>query len=325
MTATATATATSSSRSLSTRQQPPKHQPLRARRGEPHFARGQAARHPKRAPLARYADAHGRPREVIVREGLAGSVLVVDRDALTHADCLLVAHLAADEPQANAGIVAASYLHDVRTRGLRCRSVTAADASTAPIAEIDTHEPAPGEFTGEVRDAEGSAYRLGAVPAGMSIPALRWCRTRPGAAATIAQPVSLRETIARLQSYEPMRTYTARALSYHRQDDTISIAILRAEMVRVGESPIVLNRRLREAVLARLKTDAMSMSEMALRCGRIKRDGKGNESGETSWLARRLGLLAESGQSAPTPWVHSDVLALIARRGLGMSPRELEL
>jgi len=27
----------------------------------------------------------------------------------------------------------------------------------------------------------------------------------------------------------------------------------------------------------------------------------------------------------PTPWVHSDVLALIARRGLGLSPREVEV
>jgi hypothetical protein len=67
------------------------------------------------------------------------------------------------------------------------------------------------------------------------------------------------------------------------------------------------------------------MSTIAIRCGRVKRDRRGNESGETSWLARRLGLLPEAGQVMPTPWIHSDVLALIARRGLGVSPREVEL
>jgi hypothetical protein len=67
------------------------------------------------------------------------------------------------------------------------------------------------------------------------------------------------------------------------------------------------------------------MSEIALRCGKVKRDSRGNESGETSWLARRLGLAPESGERAPTPWIHTDVLALIARRGLGVSPREVEL
>ena len=69
----------------------------------------------------------------------------------------------------------------------------------------------------------------------------------------------------------------------------------------------------------------LSMSEIALRCGRVKRDRKGNESGETSWLARRVGLLPEGGRDTPTPWIHSDVLALIARHGLGVSPREVEL
>jgi hypothetical protein len=51
---------------------------------------------------------------------------------------------------------------------------------------------------------------------------------------------------------------------------------------------------------------------------------RGRESGETSWLARRIGQLPEAGQPRPTPWVHNDVLALIARDGLGISPREVE-
>ena len=53
--------------------------------------------------------------------------------------------------------------------------------------------------------------------------------------------------------------------------------------------------------------------------------GCGNESGETSWLARRLRLLPEGGRERATPWIHSDVLELIARDGLGVSPREVEV
>ena len=91
------------------------------------------------------------------------------------------------------------------------------------------------------------------------------------------------------------------------------------------QSPIVLNRALREAVLERVGSGELSLSEIAIRCGRVKRDSGGNVSGETSWLGRRLGLLPEGGKSSPTPWIHSDVLALIARSGLGMPPREVEL
>jgi hypothetical protein len=67
------------------------------------------------------------------------------------------------------------------------------------------------------------------------------------------------------------------------------------------------------------------MSEIAMRCGKIRCDSRGRTSGETSWLARRLGIAPEGGRSTPTPWIHTDVLALIARRGLGISPREVEL
>jgi hypothetical protein len=44
-----------------------------------------------------------------------------------------------------------------------------------------------------------------------------------------------------------------------------------------------------------------------------------------SWLARRIGQTPEAGAAEPTPWISSDVLALIARDGLGLSPREVEL
>jgi len=137
--------------------------------------------------------------------------------------------------------------------------------------------------------------------------------------------VSVREAIACLESYEPIRTLTARALALHCGQRDVSSTVLRVELARVLQSPIVLNRKLRAVVLATVEREGLSMSEIAIRCGRVKRDCNGNESGETSWLARRLGILPEGGRDAPTPWIHSDVLGLIARCGLGIAPREVEL
>jgi hypothetical protein len=88
---------------------------------------------------------------------------------------------------------------------------------------------------------------------------------------------------------------------------------------------VVLNRALREAVLRACASQELSMSEIALRCGVIKRDRQGRRSGETSWLARRVGLMPEGGAKRVTPWIHSDVLATIAREGLQVSPREVEV
>ena len=137
--------------------------------------------------------------------------------------------------------------------------------------------------------------------------------------------MSLREAIACLQDYEPVRTSTVWALLRYRGDGEVSTTVLRAELQRVQHSPIVLNRKLRQVVLATIEREHLSMSEIAIRCGRVKRDASGNESGETSWLARRLGILPEGGRDMPTPWIHSDVLGLISRQGLGISPREVEL
>ena len=137
--------------------------------------------------------------------------------------------------------------------------------------------------------------------------------------------MSVREVIARLEHYEPVRTMTVAALARSRGEPQVSSTVLRAEMERVDRSPIVLNRGLRMVALATIERQGLSLSEIAIRCGRVKHDRRGNESGETSWLARRLGILPEGGRDAPTPWIHSDVLALIAREGLGVSPREVEL
>jgi hypothetical protein len=293
------------------------------RPGRPHSRREHGVR-PKRRVLGRYTDQSGRRREVVARSGSAGSVLVVDRDVATLGDRRLVAHLAPDEPPENAALVCRCYLQDAR-RG-RCRRVTPEDARAVPLAvEPELARPGESQCDASLRDGSGYEYRLELVPSGMSIPELRWRRSPAHAEDDAGESVSVREAIACLESYEPILALTGRALALHCARNDASITVLRVELARMLQSPIVLNRRLREVVLARIEREGLSMSEIAMRCGRVKRDCNGNESGETSWLARRLGILPEGGRSAPTPWVHSDVLALIARRGLGIAPREVEL
>jgi hypothetical protein len=177
--------------------------------------------------------------------------------------------------------------------------------------------------TSEVLEIERVRYAIEAVEVGISIPAARWCLLEDGGYPLTA--LSLRDVVARAESYEPACAITRRALDAHQGSRAISVAILRAELERLSRSRIVLNRLLREAVIAAVARGDVSMSEIAIRCGRQKRDSRGNISGETSWLSRRLGLLPEGGCRRPTPWIHSDVLAVIARCGLGLSPREVEL
>jgi hypothetical protein len=275
--------------------------------------------------LGHYTDRSGNAREVLARPGAAGSVLVLDRDRVTLEDLRVVAHLAADEPVENAALVCAAYLRDAATGRHRCRLLSDEDLCCTPFAEQSnphTHTAVPGAE--ETVDRRGRRYRLQKIETGMSIPELRWWRAAEDVAPPAREPVSMREVIAATESYEPVRALTAQALSQHDGAD-VSTTVLRCELARVQQSPIVLNRRLREVVLAVVAREELSMSEIAVRCGRIKRDRKGHESGETSWLARRIGVLPEGGRHTPTPWIHSDVLALIARNGLGISPREVEL
>jgi hypothetical protein len=295
-----------------------------ARRHRARDGRARTAR--KHMLLGRYTDDRGRAREVVASRGAAGSTLVVDRECLTFEDARLVAHLAADEPAENAALVCRRYLRDAALGEGRCRPLTAEDASVAPFADRWETDGECELSAGGVDpvDRLGSHYRLGLVHGGTSIPELRWCRHR-AESSLAGEPVSLREAVASLESYEPVRALTLRALSPRARWGEVSTAVLGAELTRVQGSPIVLNRRLRQVVLATVEHQDLSMSEIALRCGRVKRDRRGNESGETSWLARRLGILPEGGQSTPTPWIHTDVLALIAREGLGVSPREVEL
>jgi hypothetical protein len=273
--------------------------------------------------LARYADSNGCDREIVRIPGAHGSALVIDRLADGLGDERLVAHLCADEPLENAKIVCSLYLSDAR--GRHCRALTDDDLHGEPpgwVAEEQTSDDRP-----EVRhhrplvDPQGFAYQL-AVQSPGGVRELRWlCRAPDGS----LEPTTLRHVIGALQSYEPARTLTADAFQKHHCDGQISVISLRAELDRIASSHVVLNCGLREAVLAAVHRKGTTLSEIAIRCGRIKRDEHGKETGETSWLARRIGMLPEGGRENPTPWVSSEVLALIAREGLGLAPREVEV
>lgn len=275
--------------------------------------------------LARYFDLGGRARELLVLPGHAGSVLVLDRDAATLCDRRLVAHLAADEPSENAEIVCRHYLEDVHGRW--CRRVRREDLEIAPVAEcVDEQQAvAPRDSGNHVVDQHGNTYRLRVCPGERSTAQLRWCRRPAGADDGEWEQVGLRDVVAALESYEPMRTLTERAIVSQRDYPGVLLTRLGSEHERLCTSPIVLNRALRKAVLEAIERRGTSMSEIALRCGIVKRDRRGKPSGETSWLARRVGIMPEGGEQEITPWVHSDVLAVIARKGLGISPREVEI
>jgi len=263
----------------------------------------------------------GQTREIMSLGCPDGSTLVIDRLAHTLADARLVARLAPEEPAENANIVAEIYLADA-TRG-RCRRLTAHDLDPAsdsppPNANIPSHHTA-------LTHAAGHIYSIRRLASGGSLRELRWTRSPHPGQADPFEPVSLRDVVGALENYEPACSITARALAVQRERCDVSVCRLRGELERLTRSPIVLNRGLREAVQRALAGGELSMSEIAIRCGRVKRDAHGRASGETSWLARRIGQLPEGGADRPTPWVHSDVLALIARQGLHAAPHEVEL
>ena len=266
--------------------------------------------------LERYLTAAGEPREVVVRP-VARGVLVIDRDATTFGDARLVAHLEPDEPATNAALVCRLYLADGCRR---CRAVT----------DEDTQPPGPqtAATNGEARalvDRARRHYRLREVRDAQGDQAeLRWVRHLGVRDRGQVDPVvvTLRDVVGALEDYEPARQMTRAALT---APTGVSTYVLAGELGRVDASRIVLNRGLREAVQRAVAEHHTSLSAIASRCGRVKRDAQGTVSGETSWLCRRVGLLPEGGKTQPTPWISSDVLALIARHGLGISPVDVEL
>jgi hypothetical protein len=264
-----------------------------------------------------------------VRElvGLArpdGSTFVVDRLARTAGDGRVVARIAASEPPENAAMIAEMYLADEPRRG-RCRLLSADDlARTRPASSPTSIESTVLEHA-PLLDGEGYCFRIRELTTGRSVPELRWARSRLHDEQEPPEPVTLRDVVARLEDYEPARALTIEALAAYREDPSCSTCTLDGELQRLQASTIVLNRGLREAVRGAVKFRGLSMSEIALRCGRTKRDRAGRVSGETSWLARRIGQVPESGEQHPSPWVQNDVLALIARDGLRVCPCEVEL
>lgn len=271
--------------------------------------------------LATYLhDASGFQRE-LVSISVPDGTLVLDRVADTHEDALLVGRLAADEPGQNAQLLAALYLKDPG-RG-RCRPLISADLQAVPR---ELPIVGAGVVRWEVPLVAGSGviFRLQALSSDAGRAVVGWTKTAATNGGGLADGVSLRHVVGELQDYEPALSMTAAAIGVHEHQHACSVCGLRGELKRVVESPIVLNRRLRERV-EHAVAHGLTMSEIAMRCGRAKRDPRGNASGETSWLARRIGQAPEAGRERPTPWVHSDVLALIARDGLGMAPRDVEL
>jgi len=263
---------------------------------------------PEPLVLGRYDD-----RTIIAIHDAGDGTLLIDK-VTDGSDPRLVGRIDPDEPDGNAQLLAELYLADP-TRG-RCRRVTDDDF------QATVHEPVLSDVRWDLAlPAEiGEALQLQAVPVEGSIPAARWTRTN---GAGVRDVVSVRDVIGQLEDYEPALTFTEAAVRHHEQAD-ISTILLRGELKRMHASSIVLNRRLREHVQQAV-AGGLTMSEIAIRCGRVKHDEHGRVSGDTSWLARRIGQLPAAGEGTPTPWVHSDVLALVARDGLGVAPREVEV
>lgn len=277
------------------------------------------AKSKKKAELARYREAEtGAVRVIVALRGPDDSILVVDRLQGTKADPRVVARIDATEEPSNARLIAEMYAAD-EDRGI-VRRLTREDAYG--VAQPDP-EPAQ-DYAEPVVDEEGVSWALRVLDGGEGRASreLRWARQT---GVDEWQIETLRDTLAHFQSYEPFMPMTAAAVAAHESDAEIAVSTLNSEYRRQQTSPIVLNRGIREAVLGTVNMGVASLSEIAARCGR-KHSGKSDtESGDTTWLQRRIGVRAEAGSEHPTPWVHTKVLALIARDGLGIAPNEVEV
>lgn len=129
-------------------------------------------------------------------------------------------------------------------------------------------------------------------------------------------PITLRNVCGALEDYEPAHKLTAVAVANGERMGTVA-----NELREQCNTPIVLVRRLREVALEVMAAKGLTLSDVAVGCGRVRRNG----SAETTWLKRRLGIDSEPRGSAPSRWIHTDVLALIARDGLGVAPMDVEL
>jgi hypothetical protein len=163
------------------------------------------------ADLGCYRDADGRERALIARPGADGSVLVIDQDAATLTDRRLVAHLAADEPAANARIAADLYLGE--PDGRFARPLEDRDWLSLPDGRDPPEEPEP-PSPGELRDGRGRRYRVAAVTDHRYGRQTRWLRR---GARGRTETVTLRTVIGALETYEPARAMTRAAFARARR------------------------------------------------------------------------------------------------------------
>src|SRR4051812_46026620 len=227
-------------------------------------ATADAARDPStqrcpRRPLGAYTDRDGRRREIVMRPGAYGSVLVIDEDAQTLADRRLVAHLPCDEPAANAVLVCRLYL--AAPHGRVARAVVADDWRRAPGATPRRDAPPAGSA---LVDARRRAFRLAVRTGAWGGGELRWTAADPAGAAT--RTVGLRDVVGALEAYEPAWAMTEAAVR-NPPDALVSTLALAGELERLRRSRTVLNRPLREAVQQGV-ADGLSLSQIAARCGR---------------------------------------------------------
>ncbi len=241
--------------------------------------------------------------------------LLIDR-SLQGRDARLLARLDPDEPACNERLIARMYLAEKNPPV--CRRLTRAD--------LEPSTPAASN-----RDLDGLAHATdrrdrhhipAAHPRQRRRPDAPLERDPPRRHTTARHP---RHVVGCLESYQPALEMSNAAIGAHENQVACSAVHLIAELTRLRATPIVLNRLLRERVQQAIERQHITMGEIALRCGHIRHDKQGRPCGETSWLARRIGLQAEAGYQRPTPWVHVDVLATIARDGLGIMPSEVEL
>ena len=288
-------------------------------RGEPRpeSNRRRASGRVPRAALARYNTPDGTRREVITRHGAGDSTLVIDRETRTRGDPRLVAALFPGEPPGNAALVCRLYLAD--PAGRHCRPLNRQDLLVAVAPPSGPRqEPSPERLT-QLKDRAGNCYRIETLVTEDGHEDPSWIKTAPGASQDSIARATLRQVIGAMEDYSPALAMTGRVVASDPR-----AAALERELESLRDSPVVLNRRLRERLLAAVDRGEVTMSEVAMRCGHVKRDRNGNECGEKSWLARRVGLMPEAQESAPSPWIHSRVLGEIAR-ALGLNPGEVEL
>ena len=174
----------------------------------------------------------------------------------------------------------------------------AAPTSVASSEGRRAHQPAAAYVPVALTDAPVRRYMLRF--SGTTLE-LRWIAHARPRVARLA-PVAPREVVGALESYEPVCALTRAAVARFRDAIArVSVATLSVELRRVESSPIVLNRKPTRGGARGGRERGVSLSAIAMACGRVKYDRRGNHSGETSWLARRVGLLPSAPTRVPTP------------------------